>query len=122
MRISDWSSDVCSSDLPISAQKAQPRTSKLLPIKQGLSNFLFSRAASRSVRALDNLLHVFGKNLRGLLRVGTGEQDKPTAQDHALFVGLGQFRAPVVGQLRSAARRVGKECDSKCRSQWSSYH
>src|SRR3546814_18913641 len=111
MRISDWSSDVCSSDLPISAQKAQPRTSKLLPIKQGLSNFLFSRAASRSVRALDNLLHVFGKNLRGLLRVGTGEQDQPTAQDHALFVGL-----------RSEERRVGKECVRTFWSGWSPYH
>src|SRR3546814_6293217 len=42
--------------------------------------------------------------------------------------GLGRRAAPTAcrgenqGQNRSAERRVGKECVSKCRSRWSPYH
>src|SRR3546814_3312503 len=91
MRISDWSSDVCSSDLPIdgkgpivSDQRSRvevkapgiiPRKSVHEPVQTGL-------------KAID-----------ALVPVGRGQREL----------------------IRSEERRVGKECVSTCRSRWSPY-
>src|SRR3546814_9925323 len=72
MRISDWSSDVCSSDLERSCQAAK--------------------------RSHDTP----GRKSEG--------------DDRNSIVALGEARD------RSEERRVGKECDSTCRSRWSPYH
>src|SRR3546814_14143407 len=98
MRISDWSSDVCSSDL------------YLQPLFD-LGAALFSRhdaIADRRQRSIPETLarilaHRAENMLGGLFRLILVEQR------HALA-------------HRSEERRVGKECVSTCRSRWSPYH
>src|SRR3546814_18367553 len=97
MRISDWSSDVCSSDLigEIVGQiehAAQPfgETNRLdIEIELLKVEFLFE---------LDIAGGVIGQAAAIKVRDGL---------DHL---------------LRSEERRVGKECVSTCRSRWSPYH
>src|SRR3546814_2969315 len=90
MRISDWSSDVCSSDL-VGGRRAFRR-------QHGGHR---EDAGDRLDRLLRRLAQGFqpGPALRLHL---DGEQDVPLA--HL--------------QARSEERRVGKECVSTCRSRW----
>src|SRR3546814_19848303 len=97
MRISDWSSDVCSSDL-----------------KHRISNAL-SRTVGKSRR------HARARAAfrRELLAVA---QHRPGI---APPIGLHDRRQAFIGRkivLRSEERRVGKECVSTCRSRWSPYN
>src|SRR3546814_5416225 len=97
MRISDWSSDVCSSDLIDS---------------------LVER-----VHALDVEADTEPVRGSGILDIGGGADEaifvamagNPPAKrrEHVEMID----RA-----LRSEERRVGKECVSTCRSRWSPYH
>src|SRR3546814_17568760 len=95
MRISDWSSDVCSSDLdekPPRAHRLQSRLAQRHPIGFGhLLGFRLACARTRHQRA--------------------------DRRDRRL-VGL----AFEIGLERSEERRVGKECVSTCRSRWAPYH
>src|SRR3546814_10241312 len=96
MRISDWSSDVCSSDL-IGDDLAL----------RFLDHPAFTpRHDTLIVAALTNLDGVRGRNrfIELCLR----------AQDE---VGANFFQ-----NVRSEERRVGKECVSTGRSRWSQYH
>src|SRR3546814_14776133 len=98
MRISDWSSDVCSSDL-ISAQDDYRMTTTrpgmtLIPggtFRTGSDNFYPEERPRRKARVdafwIDD-----------------------TAVTNRAFA------------ERSEERRVGKECVSTCRSRWSPYH
>src|SRR3546814_16721392 len=96
MRISDWSSDVCSSDLEEAhriglAQWLVPHAElmdKAMEVAEQIA--CHPPLATRLVKESLN---------RGL--------DIPNISDAA---------------LRSEARRVGKECVSTCRSRWSPYH
>src|SRR3546814_12576410 len=100
MRISDWSSDVCSSDLAES--KSHPfakRLSKRLAIAKNTS--VGSPAPAFS-----------GKNPDGETVSLEGSLGKITLVDF-----WASWCAP-----RSEERRVGKECVSPCRSRWSPYH
>src|SRR3546814_11882191 len=97
MRISDWSSDVCSSDLQI----------------------LFV-AASMGLQKGEKV-GLVGPNGAGkttLFRMIAGEE-KPDDGQVTVETGMtiGYF-----SQDRSEERRVGKECVSTCRSRWSPYH
>src|SRR3546814_14389537 len=99
MRISDWSSDVCSSDLMYGARPM----SRLIQekIKQPLAEEL-----------------LFGKLLHG------GEVDV-TVKDGQLAFQLtpaAPKKPRKTGGGRSEERRVGKECVSTCRSRWSPYN
>src|SRR3546814_12594764 len=100
MRISDWSSDVCSSDL---VGTVLPKADAM-----GVDDIGVDRLHRVIIEAkpLDRLAaHVEHED------VGVGEQ-----RLHA---------GKVVGLLeveRSEERRVGKECVSTCRSRWSPYH
>src|SRR3546814_13101559 len=93
MRISDWSSDVCSSDLENLDILCREREEKL-PRR------------------------VFARNHAGdhhPVGVHDARAPFPTArQAVAAF-----YR---VRHARSEARRVGKECGSPCTSRWSPYH
>src|SRR3546814_20693526 len=104
MRISDWSSDVCSSDLAATTAEA------LNEIDLGLwSGRNFDALAADKDWALWN-----------------------TARAHARPPGgeaMIEVQARVAGLLdelhirwRSEERRVGKECVSTCRSRWSPYN
>src|SRR3546814_14182980 len=101
MRISDWSSDVCSSDLV-----RRPRRGiddALVAVQHIAGAVLFGTGAQvREVIAP--------------LRFGIGEGDDRIARDD-----LGDHRIGLGAADRSAERRVGKECVSTCRSRWSPY-
>src|SRR3546814_4450004 len=97
LRISDWSSDVCSSDLFPPAREIVERVPLHLLIEAETN-----------------------QNARGAGRGGVGvDRDQPL-MDIAQTVRIGagfRFR-----EQRSEERRVGKECVSTCRSRWSPYH
>src|SRR3546814_15208623 len=98
MRISDWSSDVCSSDLNPATQ-ANVRTLR-----------------ERGIRLLGPDA---GEQACG--EVGVGRMVEPTRIAEEVFTVRGA--AGVLKALkRSEERRVGKECVRTCRSRWSPYH
>src|SRR3546814_16868135 len=104
MRISDWSSDVCSSDLFDSALSHVDRAIALAP---------------------DN--SAFHVTRGGLLARHGGADAARGALQEAVNVDPNAFLAYVsLAHLaiarRSEERRVGKECVSTCRSRWSPYH
>src|SRR3546814_15798698 len=101
MRISDWSSDVCSSDLPMFASMAE----------------VFGAGAVAVV-------------LTGMGRDGTAGARRiveaggwVVAQDAESSVVWGMPGSVArEGLARSEERRVGNECASPCRSRWSPDH
>src|SRR3546814_17318288 len=96
MRISDWSSDVCSSDL------AEIALRKLVPHVRNL------RRRSQRGEALVEQRLVKGE--RGLeFGVRKGAARALVAQH------------PRTRRQRSEERRVGKECLRTCRSRWTAY-
>src|SRR3546814_13701330 len=99
MRISDWSSDVCSSDLDVAAiAGVSPITaSRVVSGKMNVDSELAARVRS----AVDKL----------------GYRPDPSARALA-----SAKSTHVVVLVRSEERRVGKECVSTCRSRWSPYH
>src|SRR3546814_15789369 len=102
MRISDWSSDVCSSDLD--ARYASICAGRAL----GRAGRLFARAGRR--RRVDP---------RGAADGLSGRRAEPAYGDrHQRARGRRQCR----DGPRTEERRVGKESVSKCRSRWSPYH
>src|SRR3546814_17941966 len=102
MRISDWSSDVCSSDLP-------GTTSSLIAAPVVPSEFLLL-ACSYAQLNVDNCGPMV---LDALIKI---KEEDPTLS----------FRrsAPLAlaPRPRSEERRVGQECVSTCRSRWTPYH
>src|SRR3546814_18856392 len=99
MRISDWSSDVCSSDLP--------KNNGLRTKKQARKH------CARHVFAVTNPLTftTFGPTPPGTNGFSTFDA-RNTARRKSF---PSHFE-------RSEERRVGKECVSKCRSRWSPDH
>src|SRR3546814_20541544 len=99
MRISDWSSDVCSSDLGVGYRET------------------FGDLPLTVVRHDENL--GYGGNQKWGYR---------WAMEHGLDVvvllhGDGQYAPELLPDMvRSEERRVGKECVSKCRSRGAPYH
>src|SRR3546814_16093153 len=100
MRISDWSSDVCSSDLR-SVYAGQPTYAGL------------NAQALADTRSLPTKM-VVGTGAAATLRHafnGTITVEPVTIAGGSANNGF-----------RSEERRVGKECVSTCRSRWSPYH
>src|SRR3546814_14367449 len=132
MRISDWSSDVCSSDLSgqpngvferVDAGRFAAAVGEDFPARCPIA-FWFDAprvdAAHRALaaEAVGDVGDEFGTRDRGAVhRDLVGAREQP--------------RARVVGAAHSAAdgkrhrseeRRVGKECVSPCSSRWWTYH
>src|SRR3546814_13183626 len=97
MRISDWSSDVCSSDL---YKQIGP-----VPRKQVVGALTLENG--------HYFVDVNGKKLRVLLASVTYFKAKPGDQ---VSVNVPE------DDSRSEESRVGKECVSKCSPRWSPYH
>src|SRR3546814_17952915 len=105
MRISDWSSDVCSSDLTGAVGSVTDITDSAR-----MSAELEHRATYDALTGCMNRSTTMATLERVMVDNG---------QDTAvMFVDLDGFKAV----NRSEARRVGKECVSTCRSRWSPYH
>src|SRR3546814_11273355 len=106
MRISDWSSDVCSSDLASFLIRWKwtkfLRAEALVPGRASLT-----RTAMYTFTAWQ-LLHDFLS-----AAVNRDENDGELAE---------WVRRRLFAIRRSDERRVGKECVSTCRSRWSPYH
>src|SRR3546814_7364714 len=92
MRISDWSSDVCSSDL---APEERPH--------RALTSCLLVHRCEIVLGGDHILIHRHHRGHRLLLR-----------HQRSLILSTMSWR--------SEERRVGKECVSTCRSRWSPYH
>src|SRR3546814_14578659 len=97
MRISDWSSDVCSSDLIVREHggaflKSVPQQVRALAL-QHHENMDEKRRIGRAAVAL----------------VGDGE---------TIIIDSGSTTT----EVRSVKRRAGKECVSTCRSRWPPHH
>src|SRR3546814_18409701 len=104
MRISDWSSDVFSSDLDICDRAALDRV-----FSQHRPQAVMHLAAESHVdRSIDGPAAFIETNI-----VGTYTLLEAARQ---YWMGLGEE------DKRSEERRVGKECDSTCRSRWSPDH
>src|SRR3546814_12657105 len=108
MRISDWSSDVCSSDLQqrdgqVEEQEAEDQRTYVEPAQTVLHRWTLIPSSRSELRIA--LLHAL-------------EQDDRDDQHQQQEDGDGRGERPV----RSEERRVGKEGVSTCRSRWSPYH
>src|SRR3546814_11653893 len=102
MRISDWSSDVCSSDL--SHENATPRR-------------FDPPGPDHSIQGHDDLIgmddiELLAREFVDQIGIGMAMVEQVDA--------IAQFRALVIE--RSEERSVGNECVSTCRSRWSPYH
>src|SRR3546814_16727911 len=100
MRISDWSSDVCSSDLATNKPPVLTSTNETLSLEVGATAIPFA-TTELSDPENDTL-------------VVTVTLDDPAK---GAFSELGDFS----DQGRSEERRVGNECVSTCRLRWSPY-
>src|SRR3546814_6247105 len=94
LRISDWSSDVCSSDLPHTGIDRPP-----------VGKFDDRAVSGREPLCIGRTDCGLDLHLAG---IGNAEQ-----------FGFGLDEG---AQTRSEERRVGKECVSTCRPRWSTYH
>src|SRR3546814_14917147 len=102
MRISDWSSDVCSSDLP---HERLDRHHLPPPFGPGDRRRI-------EARALQDITPV-------------EQQPRIDIPGHAVEVPVDQVACPYPLEIvlpRSEERRVGKECVSTCRSRCARYH
>src|SRR3546814_11547903 len=107
MRISDWSSDVCSSDLD-----------------RFLATFTFNgRSATGTLRTAMNVLIELAGDWRK-----ASPADIPFGHielrwhRHVMNGGKIDRTYWELATYRSEERRVGQECVSTCRSRWSPYH
>src|SRR3546814_13609929 len=99
MRISDWSSDVCSSDL----QEATGGRSQ--------ANLHFSMSQRQAFGPHCDVHEVFAVHCNGEKVWNLYENREAAPVNHPSF----QFG-------RSEERRVGKECVRTCKSRWSPFH
>src|SRR3546814_15705659 len=121
MRISDWSSDVCSSDLAHFKYRGNfiGNFAGYGPEGGGASSGIDDADAAADLSA-----QIFGKAnadchlaaARGqLLQIATSE----LAFQYGISPNVRHGHATNENCLRSEERRVGKECVSTCRSRWS---
>src|SRR3546814_13499651 len=122
MRISDWSSDVCSSDLAhrdrhveceLHAAGVMTRRRFVVRLREHDAEIVVAEMRERIVVA-DHALQPLAQ-LRDVLG---GRSLAMRLRDLVIVLGRQyQYR-----EVRSEERRVGKECVSTCRSRWSPYH
>src|SRR3546814_12381608 len=136
MRISDWSSDVCSSDLTSSTLQLARRLCRLPPLHhlagQGQTSGDRRRHSRQETRNFVGKRLVVG--LAGAckrhcrLRISTAYLLLANQRHHVLrppFLIARARKGPSAQHVefihieRSEERRVGKECVSTCRSRWS---
>src|SRR3546814_18607723 len=95
MRISDWSSDVCASDL------------------RSVRARIFDRLEPLALREAEE------RPLQRLLIIAQRDVGEVGQREKHLKLDIALLRRRSV---RSEERRVGQECVTTCRSRWSPYH
>src|SRR3546814_19935781 len=115
MRISDWSSDVCSSDLA--------RT-KIWHSRIGSANRIISGDLSQDflLTRLVRAPKIWARVAQPALEKGAtqGKELRPCRSHFPVSCIPSTLR--VIRAWRSEERRVGKECVSTCRARWSPHH
>src|SRR3546814_17484977 len=110
MRISDWSSDVCSSDLAGLVVGGER-----LDRKRGRAGEQQQRGGGQEglvhAEGLHHWIPWYSINRRSM-------PSRPSSRC-SMRTGVG---TPLTTQKRSEERRVGKECVSTCKSRWSPLH
>src|SRR3546814_13971021 len=114
MRISDWSSDVCSSDLIVIRRELAKlkRSGKHKQHQLLLEQYQYDGLDTCAVDGLCSTACPVDINTGSLVKRLRKENHGKDSNRLAL----------IVARNRSEERRVGKECVSKCRSRWSPYH
>src|SRR3546814_16951466 len=112
MRISDWSSDVCSSDLITVTARRRSENLQEIPIAVTvLTQQDIERAGVKSVGDFANLTP--NVTFDNALNLGT---------NYLTIRGQTQAQyGPPPAAIKSEERRVGKECVGKFRSRWWTY-
>src|SRR3546814_13832852 len=119
MRISDWSSDVCSSDL---IRGVGPRVIRYAATYDPLNPVIDTSNDNRGQidDALGGRAYYQGR-IELDIPLGTGA--KELGLRPSIFLDVGSvFSVKRPTRTRSEERRVGKECVSTGRSRWSPYH
>src|SRR3546814_13520581 len=101
MRISDWSSDVCSSDLLEQSVEETLEIGRRADVPVVISHHKASGTPNH------------GKVAKTLLRIAEAAKQQRVSLDVYPYA---------ASSTRSEERRVGNECVSTCRSRWSPYH
>src|SRR3546814_10474029 len=118
MRISDVSSDVCSSDLlKIEAHWLERGVTARRKRNQGRLAKLWEMRAQRAAMV----------GPQGVAKIAVASDDNKTKSVITAEHVTKSFPPPLASsevekRQRSEERRVGKECFSRCRSRWSPYH
>src|SRR3546814_19959011 len=105
-RISDWSSDVCSSDLAVAYVTGTQYSRPVTKLDAG------------GIQIQGDLFHLWA----GPVTVATGVEARRESQStsRGAQTVAGAFAIPLFSRdLRSDERRVREECVSTCRSRWS---
>src|SRR3546814_2981760 len=110
--MSDWISDVCSSDRRAAWQLEREALRQDKQVDQ--------QEIARLTLLLDKLRRaLFGQKSEKL----AGQIDQLQLELEELHINQGERAQSIESaQARSEERRVGKECVSTCRSRWSPYH
>src|SRR3546814_11901119 len=111
MRISDWSSDVCSSDLY--SRISQYHIHDLHP--SVIDSVGRPGVSCRQINSYHLMIDVIEMCMTRLWRTGTRVNENNIIRG-GFMKSFRYFRG------RSEERRVGKECVSTCRSRWSPFH
>src|SRR3546814_13682949 len=111
MRISDWSSDVCSSDLGIGGViGGNSSTERALAIA-------LDAAAQEGFRT-----RMFGGEDMARLPLYNPRATMRTDDERAFVDAVRDASALIIASPRSEERRVGKACVSTCRTRWCPNH
>src|SRR3546814_19898295 len=121
MRISDWSSDVCSSDLAFAESRVRSLYAAGKPLARIRQTLAVKGVSKPDIEAALERLRDEAE---------TPISDLPAAVAFARRRKLGPYRADPTQRRemrqkdlgRSEERRVGKECVSTCRSRWAPEH
>src|SRR3546814_13698443 len=104
MRISDWSSDVCSSDLRDPQRVVPQDTNAIVSPADGLVSLIVEVEPPAELCVAD----------------GAGRRGLPSGPVTRVSIFMSVFAVHI--NRRSEERRVGKECVSPFRSRWSPDH
>src|SRR3546814_9566195 len=144
MRISDWSSDVCSSDLSLAAEMRwallppltfpapEASIAGFLQPSHGIAGDAFDYAVTKRTAHLaimdamghgleaSRMANVAVASYRSSRRAGADPAGSLVAMDEVIRSEFGdsRFVTAQAATLRSEERRVGKECVSTWRSRW----